>query len=286
MGRRTLAVLTVTAVATAAMLVSVDRAEAQSWRTMHSARQLWDREPLDVQIRYGAGELRVEPATGPMLYELEMRYDERRWTPLTEYDPERRSLRLGLESRGRARNINGDGGSHARFALTREVPLDLDLEFGAGEADLELGGISLRRLQVSTGASATSIRFGAPNPVRAERVEIQAGAAALTVTGLGNTRARTIDFKGGVGSTTLDFTGAWDGDSRASVQMGLGEIRLRLPRGIGVRLNKSSFLTSFDSQGLIKQGSSFYSRDWETAQHRITIDLDAAIGSVAVEWVG
>lgn len=270
--------------AAVALLATAGAAEAQTWRTVQSARQLLDRSALDVHIRYGAGELHLGPSSGSMLYEMDMRYDEDNFTPLTEYDASERTLRLGVE--GRQRRMDLDEGSRAVIGLSDQVPLDLDLEFGAGEAELDLGGMRLQNVEISTGASETTIRFGQPNPIEAERVRIEAGAAELQVIGLGNVRARNIQFQGGVGSTTLDFTGRWSRNATASVQMGIGEIRLRFPRGLGVELKKSSFLTSFDSQGLTKRGNSYYSPDWETAAHRITIDVNAAFGSITVEWVG
>lgn len=258
--------------------------EAQTWRTMESARQLQDRAQTSVKIEYGAGRLRVEPAEARMLYRMELRYDEDHFRPITDFDADTHALRLGTESI-RSRSMNLESGARATIALTREAPLDLDLDFGAGEAELELGGMQIRRLDVSTGASETTVRFGAPNPMAADRISIDAGAAELNVIGLGNARARRIDFEGGVGSTTLDFTGAWSGNTDASVQMGIGELTLRFPEGLGVKLERSSFLTSFDTEGLIKRGDAYFSPDWESAEHRLTLDVNAAFGAVNIRWV-
>jgi len=67
--------------------------------------------------------------------------------------------------------------------------------------------------------------------------------------------------------------------------MGIGSLTLRVPEGLGVRVIKDSFLTSFDSEGLIKRGGSYYSQNWDTAAHKLTINVDAAFGSIDVEWV-
>jgi hypothetical protein len=261
-------------------------AEAQTWRTMTSARQVTDRSPLDVHLQYGAGELKVAPAEDRMLYRMELRYDEEAFTPVAEFDQGSRALRLGVTSReARRRGINVREGSRAEVRLAKGVPLDLQLEFGAGKAELDLGGLSLRRLSLSTGASETRVGFDVANPIAAERVSIEAGAADLQIIGLGNVGAERIAFQGGVGATVLDFRGRWTRSAEASVQMGLGSVVLRFPRGLGVRLNRSSFLASFDPEGLTRQGNSYYSADWETAAHRLTIDVSAAFGSIQVEWL-
>jgi uncharacterized membrane protein YkoI len=36
---------------------------------------------------------------------------------------------------------------------------------------------------------------------------------------------------------------------------------------------------------MVKRGDAYYSLDWDDADKKITIDLDAAFGSVKVVWV-
>ena len=67
--------------------------------------------------------------------------------------------------------------------------------------------------------------------------------------------------------------------------MGLGSLELRVPEGLGVKIVKNTFLTSFDSEGLVKRGDAYYSLDYEDAHRRITIDIDAAFGRINVVWV-
>ncbi|CAN5866073.1 hypothetical protein BH20GEM3_BH20GEM3_01840 [soil metagenome] len=259
-------------------------ASAQSWRTVSSARQTQGNESaLQVNVEYGAGRLHMSPAEQPFLYQLEARYDSDRFTPITQYDAAAGSLRVGMEGRGRTRG----GGEQARMAvsLSRVVPMGLKLQFGAGEAELDLGGLSLRSLDVSTGASETRIRFDQPNRVAAEHVRFEAGAASLRVNGLGNARAARYSFQGGVGETTLDFGGEWTRSATASAELGIGSLTLRFPRSLGVRITKNSFLTSFDSSGMIRRGNAFYSRSWDTAPHKLSLDVSAALGSIQVEWI-
>lgn len=262
-------------------------ADAQSWRTVTSSRQALGEKALDVAVEYGAGRLVVTPADRPLLYQFQMRYDESQTTPVTEYDREGGSLRLGMRSRDRGRGLRVNRvreESRADLHLSREVPLKLDLEFGAGEADIDLGGLSLRSLHVATGASETRIAFGAPNRVAADAVEMKAGAASFQATGLGNARAQRYLFEGGVGETVLDFGGAWDRNATARVSMGIGSLTMRFPRDLGVRIVKDSFLTSFDDSGLVKRGGAYYSRNWESARNRLTVEVDAAFGSIDIDW--
>ena len=277
--RRSLAPL----VLAAALLGAAAPAQGQTWRNVTSVRQIQGERALDVQVEYGGGDLRVRPAASGLLYRMQMRYDERQMRPVTAYDRESGRLRLGVQ--GVRRNQRAQRGGNATMELAPGIPTDLSLEFGAGRAELELGGLSLRSVDLSTGASETEVRFGAPNRVQAGTVRVASGASRLHIRGLGNARAERIVLDGGVGEATLEFDGAWDRNASLSVDMGLGSLTLRFPRSLGVRIEKDSFLTSFSPAGMVRRGDAWYSRGWDAARHRLTVQIDAALGSINVQWI-
>jgi hypothetical protein len=259
-------------------------AAAQRMRSVTSARQLTGENRAQVRVEYGAGRLKVAPTASDLLYRMNVSYDEDHFRPVTTYDRASGRLTLGVEGRGHG-DAHGGNGSHADIELTPRIPLDLSLQFGAGNADVELGGLALENVHLETGASDTRISFTAPNRVAARQVKIEAGASDLRVSGLGNTRAERFDFEGGVGSTTLDFGGQWSQNATAHIEMGIGSVRLRLPRGLGVRMTKSSFLSSFHPAGMVKRGGAWYSQGYDQARYKLDVAIDAAIGSVDVEWM-
>lgn len=259
-------------------------AAGQSWRTVTMSRQASGEDGLDVQVRYGAGRFRVGPAEEGLLYRMQLRYDEDAFAPVAEY--EGRRLRLGVETIDRSIRIGRHrSGGEMELELARGVPMDLQMEFGAVRADLDLGGLSLTGLELSTGASESTVDVSRPNPLEMRTATFEVGAADFTARHLGNLNARNIDVDAGVGEVTLWLNGEWRQDASVSVNMGLGSLELRFPEGLGVRLTKESFLTSLDSEGMVKRGDAYYSLDWETAERKVTVDLDAAFGSIRVVWV-
>lgn len=258
--------------------------EGQSWRTVTMSRQLTGEEALEVDVSFGAGTLRVHPSDQGLLYRMELRYDEELFEPEVDYESGR--LELGLDRTGSRFSLaRSHSGGELDLGLSGEVALDLDLEFGAMRADIELGGLSLSGLTLSTGASESTVRVSSPNPVPMERARIEAGAARFGASSLGNLNAERIQVEAGLGEMTLSFDGEWQRDAAVDIDMGVGSLDLRFPRGLGVRLEMDSFLTSFDSQGLVKQGEAYYSTDWEDAERRVTIQIDAAVGRVGVRWI-
>ena len=261
-------------------LLMADGVEGQSWRTVTASRQLTDESSLDVEVKYAAGEFRMRPSSGNVLYRMELRYDEDAFSPVNELKGNR--LRLGIE--GTSDNIRltkSDAGS-LDLDLARGVPMDLELDFGAVKADVDLGGIALTELRMATGASETTLDVSRPNPVALGQARLQVGAAQFEASHLGNLNARRIELDAGVGDITLDFAGAWERDADVAVDMGLGSLELRFPETLGVRLTKDSFLLKLDAPGLVKRGESYYSPNWDEAERRVDVDVDAALGKLTV----
>lgn len=257
--------------------------EAQDWRTVTSFRQRSEENRMDVHVHYGAGKLLIGPsAGGGELYRVGLRYDADMFDPITGYESGR--LEVGVEGIGSSVKLRNSDAGELDLRLSPDVPLDLDLEFGAVEADLDLGGLLVARLEIETGASETDVRFSAPNRTACERLGISMGAAALEVEGLGNANCASIEVEGGVGDITLDFSGEWRRSMEADITMALGSLTVIVPSDVGVRVDRDTFLTGFDGSGFVKRDGVLYSRNWESARHRLSIDMSGAFGSINVRW--
>lgn len=269
--------------ALAAVALSATGLQAQNWKTVTMSRQFEDTEEIRVDVEYGAGRFSVRSVDEGLLYRMNLRYDEDSFEPVADLSGDR--LRLGLESLGGSIRLKGRTSGELDLELARGVPMDLDLEFGAVQADIDLGGLWLTDLELSTGASESTVDISEPNPGRMESASFEVGAAEFTIHNLGNLAAEVIEVDAGVGSIVLGLDGRWERDARLDIDMGLGSLELRIPEGLGIQLRKNSFLTALDSEGLIKRGDVYESLDFDTAERRVVIDLDAAFGSVSVVWI-
>jgi hypothetical protein len=270
-----------------ALSLGAGSAAAQNMRAFTTFRQLHGETRLRADLDYRAGGLRIAPGRATELYRMDASYDEDRYLPTSDFDAARGVVSLGLRPAGGGglrvvsqRQLRQD----ANIAFSPAIDLALDITLGAVDADLELGGLSLSELTMQAGASQAVIRFSQPNRSRCRGAEITAGAAEVTMLGLGNSRCDRIDFEGGMGKVTLDFDGVWTSSSQATVKMAVGELTLRLPRRVGVRLKLDRFLASFDPAGLVRAGDGFQSAGYEKAERHLHIDVTTAVGGVKVEW--
>jgi len=268
-------------------------AQSGSWYEMSARRQIVGVRALEANIGYALGRLNVHAAPAGLLYESNLRYDSGRFEPKRSWDLSDGTGSLALSLSGLDDNWDldeldefedSDMGS-LDLGLSREVPTVLSVDVGAAEVEMDLGGVALQRFTYRTAASETSIAFETPNPVRMDRLELEAGAADFKAYRLGNARFETVEFVGAVGDVSLDFTGEWTGSANGDIKMGLGTLNLTFPRDIGVRVVKRGILASFDSSGFDAVDGGFQTSNWDTAESRLTLDIRAAFGDIDVYFV-
>jgi hypothetical protein len=110
-----------------------------------------------------------------------------------------------------------------------DTPLDLTVQAGAYEGDLELGGLALKSLTVRDGASHVDLSFLEPNQTEMSLLRYETGASDVKLTGLANANFSTLTFSGGAGNYTLDFSGDLQRDAVVEIEAGLGNLSLVIP---------------------------------------------------------
>ena len=277
------------AILTALMLcLGASGAAAQSMRPFSTYRQWHGETRIDARLDYAAGALRLAAGRPSELYRMDVLYDGERYIPVSDFDAARGRAALGLQASGEGGFRVGSKGQLRQTASVTFSPksdLSLAVALGAVDGDLELGGLRVTDLKLEAGASRATVRFSQPNAARCRIAALSAGAAELSVLGLGNSRCDRIAFEGGMGRVTLDFSGAWTSNAAVSVRMALGEVTLRLPRQVGVRVTLDKFLVSFEPQGLVRRGRSYLSPGYDQAARPLDIDVTTAVGGVTIDWL-
>lgn len=259
-------------------------AGAQRWRTVDAVRQSRAVDTLRVRVEYTVGSLTLG-TTDSALYHATLRYDAERFEPLRQFDAETGTLRVGVRGDTEVSLRLGGGerehGSLA-LALSRAQPVDLELDLGAAQADLALGGLPLTKLSVASDASDLTVRFDTPNPIPMRELAIETGVARVSAVRLGNANAERVRVQGAIGSIELDFAGQWEGTRVVQASVTLGAVTIRLPRGVGVRVKHSRVLAGFDATGLTPVGDEMVSANWETASQRLLIDARTTFGALRI----
>ncbi len=296
-----------------ACIATAAPAYSQDWRDFRTARQAGGLGSVEVELLYLGGSLYVYPFANQLLYDARLRYDAERWAPLRNWRREGDvgHLQLGVSPLGDDSEAGdrGEAGSSLRFdgefgfdlddlriggsgnsgesselslALHPRVPARLRVRVGAGRTRLDLGGMTLASFDFATGAGNVRIGFGRENGVPMELLSMKSGATALVAEGLGNARFERMEFYSLVGDVVLDFSGAWTSSAEADIKMAVGQLTIRVPSEVGLRLRRTGF-ASVSAEGMVKEDDVYLSPNWAVARVRLDLAVTAVAGSVEVE---
>jgi hypothetical protein len=106
-------------------------------------------ELVRAEVRLGAGELHVRGGAQKMV-EADFRYNVPEWKPEIRYNATgfRRILSIGQPG---SRKISGHTTYDWNLRFNDDTPLDMIVHMGAGQAQLDLGSLSLRSVEVNIG---------------------------------------------------------------------------------------------------------------------------------------
>jgi hypothetical protein len=165
-------------------------------------------------------------------------------------------------------------------------PFFFSMDLGASDrSQVDLGGIPLIETDIKIGAGQAKFDFSTPNPHEMDAFTLKAGAAELSLTGLGNSGARKIDFDGGAASVTIDFGGRLARDLDASIRTGMAAAEVIVPKTTAARIRTRTALSG------VKVGDGFTVKDGAYStlallggqQPVLSIELQSALGSVALK---
>ncbi|MRR29338.1 hypothetical protein EG834_03170 [bacterium] len=230
-----------------------------------------------VLIEMGAGTLEVTNGASDLINGT-IEYNVEDWKPQITRSTSRITI-----SQNNSSNVgipNGDIKNDWKLQLG-EAPIDLTVNAGAYEGNLDLSGLSITNLQISDGASKAVVQFDTLNPVEMDEFSYKTGASDVELLGLGNANTRNISFDSGVGSYILDFSGDIQNDIYVRVQSGMSDMTIIIPENARAIVELDNGLSNIDASGTWTISGSSY--ECGTTGPLITINLDMAVGNVQLK---
>jgi uncharacterized protein DUF2154 len=142
-----------------------------------------------------------------------------------------------------------------------DAPMELVLAAGAYDGTIDLGGLSLKGLDVKDGASHVDLSFSKPNAVDMSILQYTTGASDVKLTGLANANFSTMTFSGGAGNFTLDFSGDLQRDAVITVDSGFGNVSLIVPQDINAKVTVESAAVNINHGGSWSKNGKDYTQD-------------------------
>ena len=149
--------------------------------TEHETRSIerGSAERLHANLRMNAGELRLSGgasnlATGDFTYNVSS------WKPGVRYTVSDGRGTLTIEQPNTGPTHVGDAKNRWDVRLNDDIPTDLALQFGAGEARLDLGSLALRNIDIEMGVGELKMDLRG-NPKHDYDVRVRGGVGEATI---------------------------------------------------------------------------------------------------------
>jgi hypothetical protein len=244
-----------------------------------------DASAANVDIAFGAGELRVRPGAKEGLLQAEFIYNIKELEPVVEKNRygDRLDVRLSLQADGLSLKFGDQTRNEWDIRLSDRVPISLDLDLGAAKGRVDLGGLRLTDASIKTGAADMEIEWDEPNPEELDLLDIDAGAAGLRMEKLGNAHFDQMNFTGGAGNFDLDFTGEWQDSARVSIETGLSNMTITVPSDVGVRIDTGDkALANVQVDGLRRRGSAWVNNAYGESEIELIISVDIGLSNLSI----
>ncbi len=136
-------------------------------------------EFVRVNLNMGAGDLRIDPGTDK-LASATFDYNVAEWKPEVTYSSSAGVGSLTITQPGHSSSHLSNTRNDWNIRLNQGVPLEFHVHMGAGDANLNLGGLTLQRVELEMGAGDLNMDLRG-SPKTSYDLKIRGGAGDATI---------------------------------------------------------------------------------------------------------
>jgi hypothetical protein len=234
----------------------------------------------DVTVSMGAGKLDIGPGASGLVAGT-ITYNVEKWKPEVVRGDSAVAIKQGT-----TKGLSGVGiGVVNDWEIMLGVaPIRLAVTAGAYEGTYELGGLSLQKLSIKDGAAKTHVNFASANPSQLETLSYDTGASTVALSGLADANFKKLEFKGGAGSFTFDFSGELRTSGSVTIDSGVSNVHIIVPSGTAAKVELKGRLTNVTQEGTWTAADKTYSTPGAASSggKLLTITLNMDVGSLTL----
>ncbi len=210
---------------------TAERARVAELKTDTESVKLGQAKSVSVELSMGAGELTIRGGASDMMNGA-FTYNVPAWKPRIGYRESGDQGTLTIEQPGEKHSDSGDTRYSWDVQLNDKTPVDVHVEMGAGKSNLELGGLSLRKLHVEIGAGQSLVDL-VGNWKHDVDAHIEGGVGQATIR-LPRGVGVHVTVEGGLGSVSAADLRK-DGDAYVNEEYGKSPVtvNVRVEGGVG-----------------------------------------------------
>ncbi len=216
---------------------------------------------VKTDIYFSVGEFNLSSSTDK-LSEGTYKFYKNKWKPIISYEENNKTGYLNIKVPNKKIDQNNDSLDNCiwNIALNKNVRNHLKMECKAGFGNIDLSGSNLQELDFTMLAGEINVN-------------------------LRNTSVPDVEFKAIAGNAVIDLSGRWKNDLHAEIKCGLGEITLKIPSKVGVKLNIQGIIGDVHTPELNENENIYTNALFGKTKETLYINFNGGIGGVKVEVV-
>lgn len=174
-----------------------------------------------------------------------------------------------------------------KLYLSNTTHYDLDLNYGIGEAFIDLSGLSVENLKINSGNADVNIGFmsGLGNQIVMDTFLVKVDLGSVNVQKMSMSKSKLVIADIGFGNLYLDYNDIPEQSSQINASVGAGNFIVRIPKNdvpVIVKINDSMLCRirlskSFEEVEKNVFVNQAYSED---ADNLLSFDVDVSVGAV------
>ncbi len=171
--------------------------------------------------------------------------------------------------------------------LTDSKPYSLDLDYGLGNANIDLSGLSIKKLKINTGSADVNVSYasGLENKVEMDTFFVKVDLGSLNVRQLNLSHSKVVIAEVGFGNIFLDFSNRPEIMPTVHGSVGAGNMIIVLPDEtvpVMVKINESWLCSVNLSRNMKRIGTNTYANPAysRNSKNALTFDLDVSMGKI------
>lgn len=216
---------------------------------------------VNVEVAFWGGKIDISGGARELM-DANFEYSELEWKPEVDYRLKNKigNLKVSMPDAEGEINLNDEDLNQWDIRLNNDIPMDLNIKLGGGEGYYDLCNLKMNSLEIKLGGGKLNID-------------------------LKNSSLPRLDFKAVAGEAIIDLSGKWNNDLDADFVCGFGELTLKLPENIGVKVKATGIMGNVEAPGFSKDGSTYTNDAYRKAKITLYIDIFGGIGNVNLELV-
>lgn len=172
--------------------------------------------------------------------------------------------------------------------LTRTKPLFLKLDYGIGNAYVDLSGLSVKNLIIDTGSADVNVGYNSrPNAIAMDTFYVKVDMGNVHLNQLDRARAKEIITDVGFGKLRLDFSDHPNRQSHVTASVGAGTLVVHLPERkspVLVRINSSPLCRVKLPENFREIKDHIFANESYSGSSPdlLSFDLDVAMGKISI----